>query len=349
MGNQPPRQNNFDLLRLALTLGVLLMHLGALSQTPALLAFSRHVRGDLCVYCFFIVSGYLICRSYERSSSFWQYVSKRVRRIAPGYLGVLVAAALLGAALTELRLVDYLSSAGLWRYLFWNGLLLNFLEPTLPGVFTAQPQDSAVNGALWSIRIEVFCYALTPAWVMVARRLGYVWTWLGTCLLLLGCWWWLRRPAGGNFASLLAAGLVIPLLYFFTGAMLHDLLRTGRRIPHAWGVAAGVTAWLLSGETSAWGTPALVLPLAVLMLYLGEGLPYLGNGGKYGDLSYGTYIYHFPVIQGAVALGVLQRWPGWGTLGVLLVVLVLAWLSWHLVEKPWLLRSSHYRQAEGGQ
>jgi peptidoglycan/LPS O-acetylase OafA/YrhL len=70
---------------------------------------------------------------------------------------------------------------------------------------------------------------------------------------------------------------------------------------------------------------------------------YLGNFSKYGDFSYGTYIVHFPLIQAMIALGLAKLSPAIFLPAALSCVLVTAFLLWHLVEKRFLAKSSHYR------
>lgn len=63
-------------------------------------------------------------------------------------------------------------------------------------------------------------------------------------------------------------------------------------------------------------------------------IPGPGTGfGKYGDCSYGMYIYAFPVQQLFSSLYPNQMW--WENLGASFpVTLLLAIFSWKLVEKP---------------
>ena len=90
------------------------------------------------------------------------------------------------------------------------------------------------------------------------------------------------------------------------------------------------------------------LALGILVIFAATAFPHLGNFARYGDFSYGVYIIHFPVIQALVASGLFARDPWVASLASLLLVSTLAALSWHVVERPFLRRRSHYRLAEGG-
>lgn len=67
------------------------------------------------------------------------------------------------------------------------------------------------------------------------------------------------------------------------------------------------------------------------------------NFGKYGDISYGIYLYHFPIIQSLISLGVFQYNPWLGLTATFTLTLIAALASWHLIEKRMLKRTSHYR------
>ena len=147
------RDNNFDLLRLVFAGFVFLSHLYALSLAPALEVLTLFVSSNIAVKGFFVISGYLVMMSYENSSSVREYAEKRLRRIYPAYAAVMLVCAIAGAFFTTLPLAEYVS-ADLARYLAANLVFLNFLAPNLPGLFEGQPYTE-VNGALWTLKIEV--------------------------------------------------------------------------------------------------------------------------------------------------------------------------------------------------
>jgi peptidoglycan/LPS O-acetylase OafA/YrhL len=102
------------------------------------------------------------------------------------------------------------------------------------------------------------------------------------------------------------------------------------------------------------GSPALEILLkpallAALVVYAAVGARYLGNFGRFGDFSYGIYIVHFPLIQVLVDAGLFRGSPWLGLAAATAGVLAVAALSWHLVEKPFLRKSSHYVLAEAGR
>jgi peptidoglycan/LPS O-acetylase OafA/YrhL len=66
------------------------------------------------------------------------------------------------------------------------------------------------------------------------------------------------------------------------------------------------------------------------------------NFGKYGDISYGVYLYHFPIIQALIALGIFKINIYIGAALSLLLTIIISFISWHYLEKPFLKRTSHY-------
>lgn len=342
------RDNNFDLLRLVFAGSVFLWHLYALSRAPALEVLTFVTSSNIAVKGFFVISGYLVMMSYENSSSVREYAEKRLRRIYPAYAAVVLACAVAGAFFTRLPLADY-ASADLARYLGANLVFLNFLAPNLPGLFEGQPYTE-VNGALWTLKIEVMYYLFVPvlAWLMgrfgrwrviVALYVLSVLYTIGTGLSYsyTGAELWLR----------LQRQLPGQLSYFLVGVglyYLHDRLK-GR-----W-TALAAAALLLFVTMTVSVNPLLTfllepLALGILVIFAATALPYLGNFARYGDFSYGIYIIHFPVVQLLVAGGAFGANPWAAAFAALVLVVGLSALSWYAVERPFLRPRSHYRAAQ---
>lgn len=158
---QVPKENAFHFIRLACCLIVIYEHAAVLCDAgiPCL-----SLRG-MAVDVFFILSGFWVTLSYLKSSSAKGYALKRIRRIFPQYVAMVVLCAVLLASFSSLELRAYFSSSGFWKYLAANLCTLNFLHPSLPGVFG----DMAVNGSLWTVKIELAFYMLLPAVIFFAH------------------------------------------------------------------------------------------------------------------------------------------------------------------------------------
>ena len=155
-----------------------------------------------------------------------------------------------------------------------------------------------------------------------------------------------RARAGAEVWLQLRRQLPGQLGYFLVGAALYfqkDRLR-GRWRALA---AAGLAIFIVMAASDNPMVTALLEPLAlgVVVICVATAVPCLGNFARHGDFSYGVYIIHFPVVQALVAAGLFARHP-WGAFcASLVLVAALAALSWHLVERPFLRRRSHYRLA----
>ena len=342
------RDNNFDLLRLVFAAAVFFWHAYVLSKAPALEPLAQVFSADLAVKGFFVISGYLVMMSYENSATAVEYAHKRLRRIYPAYAAVVLGCAAAGAFFTALPLADYFSP-GLARYLAANLAFLNFLAPGLPGVFADQPHGQA-NGALWTLKIEVMYYAFVPVLAWMLARFGR-WRVLAALYILAAIYYVvlgeLHARSGTMLWLQLQRQLPGQLGYFLVGVGLYFLRD---RLDGKWAaLLAAAAAMLAAVAVTRISLIAILLePLAlgIFVIYAAIRLPHLGNFARFGDFSYGVYIVHFPVIQALVAAGVFASAPWTAFWAAAALIALLALLSWHLVEKPFLGRRSHYRRAE---
>ena len=169
----PNRGNNFDSLRILAALGVLVSHAfplsGAGDREPILqISLRQTTAGTLAVSVFFVISGYLITKSYDRSHSARAFVIGRVLRLVPALAVVeLLLSFCAGPLLTRLSTADYLSQMSLYTNILVNLSCLGFRDG-LPGVFLHNPFPHAVDGSLWTLEYEVACYGM----VLVVGYLG---------------------------------------------------------------------------------------------------------------------------------------------------------------------------------
>lgn len=319
-------RNNFDAVRLLAAGMVLYSHQLALSGRPESTPLVFATWGYLGVMVFFVISGYLVSGSWERDPDPWRFLQRRALRIWPALAVVTALSSLvLGPLLSHLSWPAYFASGETWAYLasavFW-------IQQTLPGVFPDNPFARAVNGSLWTIPYEVGCYLglLLCGRLGLLKRLGpLLLVWL-LAWLTLG--WIFSGPGPYPRIWSLELGCC-----FVAGVLLKHLRplwleRIGPVLMSAALLAAGLHAL-------GWTFPAVLLLMPLLTLAFGvRNWPVLRQIGRWGDFSYGLYIYAFPVQQCVVML--------WGpehplpTLLLLSLLLSLgcAALSWHLIEKP---------------
>jgi peptidoglycan/LPS O-acetylase OafA/YrhL len=317
------RQNNFDALRFLGAVAVLVSHSFPLSYgskgVQPLKEFS-HGQTDLggaAVAMFFIISGFLITKSFEQNPDVVRFLKARVLRIFPGLIVVLSLTVIAGASVTSLTLGEFASNIETIEYLTL-GITLRYLQYDLPGVFDGNP-SSTVNGSLWTLYFEFIMY--TGVLIAGVSRnlkrgsitLAYAVTWVVSVFL------WDH--------SLADLGV-----YFLGGATFY-LWRD--RIPLSKTLAVLSTLALVA-TLRLGGFQAAAASLGVYLTLFCALSPAVRppNFARWGDLSYGIYIFAWPVQQlVTLALGSAVTWC-WNTALSLPVTLALAFVSWHLVEKP---------------
>lgn len=327
--------NNFDDLRLAAASMVVLGHAYVLTGRPGDEPLAAHTGiggfGELGVSVFFVISGFLVTMSYERLKDLRAFLANRCLRILPGLAGALVLTALvLGPLVTSLPGSAYFTRPQTWLYVLRN-LALYPVTYRLPGVFEHNPYPDAVNGSLWTLRLEFSFYLAVPvlARLNLLNRRGL--TAVAFVALVL---WWAVLAAGPRLPPV--AILATRNFYLFAAGAALYAWRDAPVLRRPWPTAAAALAFLaVLGQPAAgaWLGPA-ILPLLTIGIAL-RPVPGLRAAARFGDFSYGIYIYAFPVEQ------VLAQMRGPGQLPPLLFALMalgctapLAILSWTMVERP---------------
>ena len=328
------RRNNFDVLRLLAASFVLFSHSYALTGHPEPFAdVSGWTFGEIGVVMFFAMSGFLIAKSWSEQPHFAPFAIKRGLRLIPALVvAVSVTVFVVGPIFTVLPLSSYFTEPTTWIYLLRCSFLITFFGK-LPGVFTTNPYPDAVNGSLWTLPVEACCYAMAAVLGSLGLlRRSRVLVAFGVVLVL--CITPLSSitlaPAGGTTSGNLP--LVIMLGATFVLGSLAYSLRA--RLHLSWTIGAALMAlWILTWG-GAWARATGIVAIAFAVLVLAVRTPaWLRRLTAPGDLSYGIYVYAFPVQQSVAAI--------WGAVDPLLMMAIafpvtygLAFVSWRLVERP---------------
>ncbi|MBX9925165.1 MAG: acyltransferase [Hyphomicrobiaceae bacterium] len=329
-----PSENSFAVLRLAMALIVLVSHslwfVSGQRDSDPMTAVTGFTSGEHAVQVFFLLSGFLVAHSLEKTRSPVDFAVARGLRIFPGLIVcVLATALLLGPLVSRLSPQAYALDPALVGYIAKTATLVT-ASAKLPGVFETVPLSGLVNGSLWTLKFEVLCYLALAGFgaigLLGAGRRG-----LATVALV---------------GVIVAASVALPtdttrystvenVAYFaipFSIGVLGCIWR--KSIPVGWiaPLVLAVPAYLAIGTVAQNVTTGLFLGVVAIWLATFRFGP-LRAATNRADLSYGVYIYAAPLQQAAIAFI-----PGIGAAGVtavvLLPVLALAWLSWTLVEKP---------------
>lgn len=319
------KRNNFHLIRLLAALAVIYGHAYAVTASPGGDLFLQWVGfkfiGGVAVDIFFVISGFLITGSLERSSA-WRYIWARCLRIFPAlFVAVTLSVVVLGPLFTNDP--GYWSNPQTWKY-WWSNALMWRTEYFLPGVFQSNP-DAAVNGSLWSLPIEFRLYGVFLILSLLGLLRRNIYTAFAVVVLLVALLIIPRYPIFSSYAN-----WVNVTAYFMAGALFW--LRRYEVPLSPWLVIASLGLCMLFHGTDKFHL-AFFVALVYLTFYIGfMKFPSWLHISRH-DLSYGVYLYGWPIQQVLVAV-----FPGQGalmnTLAASFIVLCLAALSWHFVEKP---------------
>ena len=324
------RENSFDAVRYFFALSILIAHFLELIGAEPL----SFISSSVCVKGFFILSGFLVFNSFIEKTSVWKYVDRRVKRVCPAYFFTVVLCAIVGVFLTQLPVREYFLSIDTFKYLIANLSFLNFLQPTLPGVFENNPLQ-AVNGALWTIKIEVLFYISVPFVYFLLRKYNKLLIILGILLLSMSYWLtflYLYNETGDNLYLTLRKQFPGQFMYFYSGTLILLYFDYFQRYVKYIFPAAAILFFFRNEHIVL--TILEPLSLASLIIGFAYNFKYLNFLRRYDNISYGIYLLHFPIIQVIVSCGIVEASPVFAFMLSLLITIILALFSWKFLEKP---------------
>ncbi len=262
--------------------------------------------------CFFALSGFLACHSFERSNGFVHYVGKRLIRLMPLYLIVIISFALILSTVSTLSPASYFTDQQFWKYLVSNILTLNFIQPDLPGVFADDRfVTSAVNGSLWTMKVEILLTLTYPVVAALFRRFSRNKVIVSVIVVSMIYTMVMRHyynTTGDFIYEIMSRQFVGQAYVFYLGMLIYVNLDIFVR--HKWTVAAmlGVSAVLLVTVFDY----NIIVRFAILAIAI-IWFSVVGDWGrrlsKSDNLSYGIYLCHYPVIQLAVMAELPSKMP----------------------------------------
>ena len=352
-------KNNFDLLRFLLATSVIYSHCfvlyhGVVQDTEPFKIFTlnQYDLGGVAVSFFFVISGFLIVRSFVHSINVYEYLIKRILRIVPGFFAAFLFSVVIAGYIST---IDVAHKFGDPAY-FWGRLqpkrlileIFTFDAPRAARLFEHNPMLNRVNSALWTIQFEVICYLLVPLFGLVAMAQR---KWLSVVLFL------------GSFITLLLQELHVItihnnmqrvfLLYaselprlaaaFFAGSVCYFYRDV---VPRSVVLATLSVALFLF---ASWWMKIFNIVMPVAGAYLVFYFAYhphirFYDFAKKGDLSYGLYLYGWPIQQ----MVVHWFYPYLGAHRLFFIAYPLAYiaafLSWHFLESPFLKKKSQIKK-----
>ncbi|SCF11467.1 acyltransferase family protein [Micromonospora chokoriensis] len=359
-GRYSAQHNAFGVLRLAMACGVIVAHAGPLGFAEGNVGATSFGQqsdlGTMCLYGFFLISGYLITDSALRST-LRQYVRARILRVFPGLWACLLVTAFVFAPVAALYENGNLDGfwghpEGPFDYVLTN-IAASMEQFPISGLLADTPYGqvvggpSAFDGSLWTLRYDLAFYGIVGILVVTsvlhrAPRAVLVLTGVSYALILADFFaaptWSSRPPQHGAIGPFPLIGafaadwtLMLGFLFLLGAAarLYAHRVPMNRELAVLASVVLVGSLWL--GGFFAVGLPAF----AYLVLFAAVALPKRWSTiSRTNDYTYGLYIYGFPVQQMIALFGGAR----FGMIGYILLsllgALVFAVLSWHLVERP---------------
>lgn len=332
--------NNYDFLRVFAALCITLTHSYNLlqqSELEPLMKFSGQ-KVDFSfigLSIFFSVSGYLVAKSAITSPSFKNYVWKRFLRIQPLLIVVCILSVfILGPLFTSLNIREYFIRTETYSY-FRNIMPVFGIQFFLPGVFLNNPAESGVNGSLWTLVTEERLYILL-SFVFLFRQKKKL-PFLLAILFLNGFYLAHRIFFHGNLIEYFNRPQVFYALIFLNASCLYLLKINFEKYAKIFGFLFVLFSLIIFSFFSELAQPIQIFLIPMFVVAIAHVKGITNRAGRYGDFTYGIYIFSFPVQQMLIAKNAVQNDPLILFLLALSIVIPLAFVSWHLLEKKMVL------------
>lgn len=323
------KRNGLNALRLALAVGVIVWHSFPLTGRSVDWDPASQFLRLVFVDGFFAISGFLIVGSWLNNPSIVRFLTARILRIFPAFW---VCLAVTAGVLAPLAVVLSGSASPLWSAESLSYVVKNFFlwvhQPDIAALTSTNPFPNAINGSLWTLPWEFLCYM----GVLALGVTGLLKAKLTIPACFAASWLVLLAASMGAFDSNFIHYASQLGVAFMSGALV---CRFADRLPVSRknvGIAACVVlASMVLPEYSLLAGPFLAYTLIAAGALIKYQPMVLRN-----DISYGTYIYAFP-LQQLLVLGGFAALPV--TLFALFSVALtipLAALSWFFIEKPML-------------
>ena len=310
------QRNNFDGLRLIAALMVLYSHQFALMGQSEPKPLGPYTLGTLGVVFFFTISGFLITQSWLNDPDITRYSLRRALRIWPAlFINVTVLGVLAAIFSPDVRFVAI-------KFIISNTFFIRFDSYFFSNKY---PQ---LNGPLWTIPIEVLCYLLLALMALASKnKLQYALGFFVSAFLLV-----ILQYSDSEIQQMAHASgdpTLAPWLYaLFAMGALHQCNKKLTR----WWPLFFIVALILSAINKY--TASIIIAAAPAIIIIGQkSWPILRNASQFGDLSYGIYLWAWPVQQILISTLGKQK-PFWLLFSMTLIITItIAYISWHCIEK----------------
>lgn len=322
--------NCFDFLRYFFATSLIIVHFCTLTNSDQF----WFVSGTTRVKAFFIMSGFLVFYSYIKKENLKDYIKKRIRRILPPYLLVITLCVILGLFVTNMTIQDYVTSKETYKYLIANFSFLNFIQPTLPGVFESNPIQ-AVNGSLWTMKVEVMFYVSVPIILFLLKKYTKIYIIISVFLFAIIYDYFfiiLYKETNNDLYLLIKKQIGSQLMYFYSGTfILLYFDKFIRYLKFFFPIAIIIYCYQNSNLILHYLEP---LAFATILIGIAYNLKYLNFLRRYDNISYGMFLYHYPIIQTLIYYKIPQFNIYFAFFLAFVLTISASILSWKFLEKP---------------
>lgn len=342
------RSNNFDFLRFLFASLVLFYHCFALllgvGQRPAYFGESfATLAGGTSVSFFFVISGFLVTTSWTRNPVFRQYFAKRILRIYPAFILAMFSCAFVAGPLGADNASLYWHHFKIVKALIYLFLLpADVVGPDMTLVFQHQAFTSVIDGSCWTLRCEFTMYLMVV--LLGVAGLYRFRQGIGVLILffLFFCFYAVSQASSHPLLSdrqlpwITNPNVWIGLMTFFLSGMTYCFYRD--RIPVSRSLLiVSLAVLLVTASKPQWFNIATPLFGSYVLFFIAfDPRIKLQRFARYGDFSYGMYLFAFPIQQLLVRYFGTELTPYSLFLVAFPLSLLCAILSWHFVEKPFL-------------
>jgi peptidoglycan/LPS O-acetylase OafA/YrhL len=329
-------KNNFDFLRLTFATFVLISHSFSLGNFPTISNFSIGL-GEIRVYSFFVISGYLVTGSLEKTHNPGTFFKKRALRLFPGLIVMSLFVTIILGFVTQMDKVEYFTNPDTYLH-FFSTISLIPIHKCLPGVFQNNPSGCAVNGSLWTIRYEILFYIILSGMYLFQNRKRAILIILGLFIINLYLWHLFRSSISEQWNYHLGRLFNLGTCFAFGAALKYVPSLLNRR-----NLIFSILILIMIMVINDKALTHLLIPLILPVIIISIGNSYVRQftiPAKFGDISYGLYIYAYPTQQSVIQL----LYPKSVSSVIFLTIAIagfLGYLSWHLVEKKFKPRNSN--------
>jgi peptidoglycan/LPS O-acetylase OafA/YrhL len=340
-------KNSFNILRLALALVVVIDHAGPATGAYDWVHLGKLDVGSLALFAFFTISGFLITPGLM-NGDIWGFLRRRAGRIMPGWWVVVLITAFGFATIWQLQAGRFLlQPLDLLKYLALNSILVpgSASEPSstwnmLNGLPLNVPAAGQVNVALWSLPLEFGAYLILAvialfAFKLLRNRFSFktitALALAATSALSITVAWFAWNIYAANESAEVRLLQKWPYLLAFMAGVFLQVWQEKLRLASNW----WFVTLLISGYAVTWLFAWSIfgsIAFSILIVKIGLLRPPAWLVPP-RDVSYGVYLYHFPIMQTLVFFPAMKN-PALLLLVVLPLVFGFGYLSSRFVEVP---------------